>query len=661
VTTVQEGSGATFDIIDNGNGSYSAGIVSGGTNYLAGHKIKILGSLIGGVDGTNDIVITVQAVGGGGGITGVGNSGTAAGTESATYTELIGTNYNVGSGFTLSGVYAYNTNADVSAWGSNYVVGDLITLLGANITGGTTPENNFTFTVTEIGNNGEPYGYVRSGTAPEVWRTNSIDDGGRDQYDTGNYINTNLAEEIDYNDGETVVDGTAAFGTDSTYTFVYDTAIFGLFARGSSATLLSTSGGSGGDGNSITEAGSVFGNASPEQTFDNAVTHINFVPSENLYAGALVSFTHTDNGDEVDVLIVDDGNGAGVGITRDSNQGIYNPYRDEGGWNSDVSPSGTLWNTDGWTNFGDVTSRTYDNLYAAFGSGGLGNKIVGAECVMYLPDNGKYYAVKFTQWTQNSDGGGFAYTRQELDLANIQQGIRFSDGTRLNSAEGIGRVKLTSPGRRRIEEVHGYKQVAVTERITTNTITTTASASNTGGNTNTVDIDAVGTAYDNLIALYSGPVPYTIQVSLDTNNWINGYISGYDSVSVQIAFNNSATLPVTENDTVYYRTYTGGDSVVWWDSSDLPNGSSDFRGAVIDYHAYNGDGTIIGTIHIVDDDGEENITHTEVSSGGSQLEYADLWYMTNEGKLRFRQLNGESKTLKIQWTAKVFYGSEYYD
>ena len=161
--------------------------------------------------------------------------------------------------------------------------------------------------------------------------------------------------------------------------------------------------------------------------------------------------------------------------------------------------------------------------------------------------------------------------------------------------------------------------------------------------------------------MYSGPVPYTIQVSLDTNNWINGYISGYDSVSVQIAFNNSATLPVTENDTVYYRTYTGGDSVVWWDSSDLPNGSSDFRGAVIDYHAYNGDGTIIGTIHIVDDDGEENITHTEVSSGGSQLEYADLWYMTNEGKLRFRQLNGESKTLKIQWTAKVFYGSEYYD
>jgi hypothetical protein len=106
----------------------------------------------------------------------------------------------------------------------------------------------------------------------------------------------------------------------------------------------------------------------------------------------------------------------------------------------------------------------------------------------------------------------------------------------------------------------------------------------------------------------------------------------------------------------------GGAPVIWWDKDDLPGGSSDFRGAVIDYHAYiPGEGTIIGTIHIVDDSGDENITHTEVASGNSDLEYCDLWLVTNEGEIKFRRTDGDSSSLRIQWTAKVFYGSEYYD
>jgi hypothetical protein len=75
--TVQQGTGATFNIIDNGNGTYSAGIETGGTNYLPGHKIKILGTDLGGNTPDNDIVITVQSVTGSGIIDGVGNAGTA--------------------------------------------------------------------------------------------------------------------------------------------------------------------------------------------------------------------------------------------------------------------------------------------------------------------------------------------------------------------------------------------------------------------------------------------------------------------------------------------------------------------------------------------------------------------------------------------------------
>jgi hypothetical protein len=102
--------------------------------------------------------------------------------------------------------------------------------------------------------------------------------------------------------------------------------------------------------------------------------------------------------------------------------------------------------------------------------------------------------------------------------------------------------------------------------------------------------------------------------------------------------------------------------VVWWDKNELPGGGSDFRGAIIKYHAYDRNaGTMVGTIHTVDDSGDENVTHTEVFSGGSDGDTLILWNQTQEGKLRARRTNGEGTTIKIQWSATVFYGSEFWD
>jgi len=740
VTTVQEGSGAIFEIQDLGDGTYNgSSVISGGINYLPGHKIKISGEDLGATSGaassmivtngpnlnwTNSGILagnfglqfnitvdengnaTVSNISNGGTGKSVGDTFTLPGTVFtglsspeddisfeitaidvsandciievnstsegtiltvtptgtsvglAVYTLVSGTNYNVGSGFDVIRVYKYETSLDSNSNGSNYVENDVITLLGSNITNGTSPENDITITVRSLYGSGSVNGFDVSGTIPNLWRTNNISDGGEDEYDTGNYIDSSYLNEIAYNGGNTVVDGVAAFGTGSSYSFVYEDSVFGLFVTGNNSTSIGTSGG-GPDSGSTIISGYIYGPNTAEQTFDNAVSFINLVGTQ--YAGPVVSFTHSDDGDEVDVLIADDGEGAGVGITRSNDGGgIYNPYR-EGEWDSDVSPSGTLWNTDGWADFSDVESRNYTNLYAAFGSGGLGNKIVGAECVMYLPDNGKYYAVKFTQWTQNNNGGGFAYTRQELDLDSLETGIGFQDGTRQTTAYVPTNVKLTSPGNRRIEEVYGYKQVSVTVTTTGNTITTTSANSNENG-TWQVNIVATGAEYNTLIALEEGDAFYQIEVSADQTTWTKGDVGGWGPSTIQIVFNDGPVGPTFDSgDTVYYRIISGGDPMTWWDKSELPGGSSNFRGAVIDYHAYTGDATIIGTIHIVDDDGEDNITHTEVSSGSSDSENDDLWYVTTEGRIRYRRLDGESSTLKIQWTAKVFYGSEYYN
>ena len=357
------------------------------------------------------------------------------------------------------------------------------------------------------------------------------------------------------------------------------------------------------------------------------------------------------------VDVIEDDSTLQIGITRGNNNGIYNPFIEEG-WDEDVSPQGTVWNIDGWADLSNIETRTYTNLYAAFGNGGLGNKIVGTECVMYVPSIEKYYAVKFLSWTQGDMGGGFSYTRKEIDLTKLNEGIAFPDGTILKSAQGVGRVKSTAAGNRRIEEVTGYNQVAVTQIVTTN-LTTVASRAETSGYY--IWIDSTATTIDDIIGApgnYGNA--YGFEFSLDNNIWY-AWTGGIGNSGNSTGYSVSQPLTYLQGDTVYFRYKTGGDPVVWWDKADLPGGAGNFRGAVIDYHAYTGESTIIGSIHIVDDDGEEHISHQEVQSGSTDGENDDLWLVTTEGQIKYRRIDGESKTLKIHWTAKVFYGSELYD
>lgn len=658
------GSGFVFSIASAVEGM-TVTPTAAGSGYGPGNKIIVNYTEYGASDGRYNIIVTVSTVDETGGVLTATAEPELPGYVYSydTWTGLDGTNM-LGNGFNIYGLNYNLTNdtIEIPSWngGNGYYVGDRFKILGTDIYDAynnplASPANDLIVTVTGIVGGGGIVTFTVSGTIPRpanVWPYNNIGDGGADQYDNGNYIDTNLATEILYNGGNTVVDGSAAFGAGSSYSFVYDTAIFGLFVTGSSATRISTSGGSGADGNSTTEAGTIYDAGSPQQTITNAVTHINVYGTP--YVGAAVDFVHTDNGSEVDILIPDDGNGAGVGITRSNNQGIYNPYR-EGSWNSSVSPGGTLWNIDGWTDLTNVQSRIYAPLYETFGFGGLGNKIVGTECIMYLPDNGKYYTVKFSSWTQNSNGGGFAYTRQELDLNSLEQGIKFPDGTRLTSAAGLGRVKSTASRGRRIEEVTGDNTVSVTPRVTQTPVSATVYDTRTDFY---VFIQWDQALYD----LSNSPTSYSLEFSQDNSNWYPAQVVGSNFQNyIQLFMTGDRMVTVNQGDTVYYRVSTGNDPVVWWDAADLPSGSGNMRGAIIDYHAYVNAGTIIGTIHIARDTGDENITHTETSSGGSNLESHDLWNVVNEGQIRYRTTDGQGSTLKVQWIAKIFYGEEFYD
>jgi hypothetical protein len=125
------------------------------------------------------------------------------------------------------------------------------------------------------------------------------------------------------------------------------------------------------------------------------------------------------------------------------------------------------------------------------------------------------------------------------------------------------------------------------------------------------------------------------------------------------------------NDNVWrIEEYNGGASVSyngsdydakWFDIANHTSGNNDFRGAIIQYHAFTNQGTIIGTIHLANDYPQQEATHTEHLSGGSDLQFVTLWDCNNErnGQLFFKMTNGNSNNLMVQWTAKIFYGSEY--
>ena len=154
-TTVREGSGAQVTIGENGAGSYTLiGIAAGGTNYLPGHIIRVLGTDLGGTTPENDALLQIITVGSNGEVQSAGISGSAFATAPVGGWTASTVNYNVGSGATFyirlnpdTGAYTYN---GIFNQGSNYVAGDVITIPGTSFANGATPANDVTLTVASV-------------------------------------------------------------------------------------------------------------------------------------------------------------------------------------------------------------------------------------------------------------------------------------------------------------------------------------------------------------------------------------------------------------------------------------------------------------------------------------------------------------------------------
>jgi hypothetical protein len=170
------GSGAQFTITLNptdGHGqNYSVdAVTAGGAGYKVGRVIQILGSSLGGVDGTDDVQIRVTAVDGSGAVTSAepkynvdtnGNFGTQTpGTNTAVTGTAVAPS---GATFTVDINPVNNQYVGITVDGSegmNYAIGDVLQINGADV-GGITSTNNITLEVTNP--------YIARNYPGKIWR-----------------------------------------------------------------------------------------------------------------------------------------------------------------------------------------------------------------------------------------------------------------------------------------------------------------------------------------------------------------------------------------------------------------------------------------------------------------------------------------------------------
>jgi hypothetical protein len=160
-STAGSGINAFFQVSRIGT-TYSANITGGGSGFIVGDTLNILGTALGGATPTNDLVITVSQIDGNGGISDTNISGVALNTE--LLPAVTGIN-DAGSGalFNITNTATVYSLDLISDPGENYKQGDVIIISGVEL-GGASPANDFTITVSTVNGIGGITGTTISGT-----------------------------------------------------------------------------------------------------------------------------------------------------------------------------------------------------------------------------------------------------------------------------------------------------------------------------------------------------------------------------------------------------------------------------------------------------------------------------------------------------------------
>jgi len=181
-TTTVNGVDADFNVQRIGT-AYTINVTNAGTGYLAAETFTFLGSDLGGVDGTNNLTVTITTVDVNGAITGTTTAGTAANTKSYPAVN-VGQNL-IGSGLQFQidlagGIYTIS----VQDAGLNYGIDQEFLISGTTV-GGASPANDITITVTSVnagdgGVSGVSFtgsGATGSGSYPEQSGSNDANSG----------------------------------------------------------------------------------------------------------------------------------------------------------------------------------------------------------------------------------------------------------------------------------------------------------------------------------------------------------------------------------------------------------------------------------------------------------------------------------------------------
>jgi hypothetical protein len=161
------GSGLTLNVSTSGTVYSNVTTNAIGSGYVAGDKVKVVGTLLGGTAPANDVTIQIVTVDGSGAV-GIFTvlSGTAN-ASSTSYSALVPTNtVTRGSGLAVTigkegGSYTFNA---VENGGDNYVVGNRLKVLG-NVLAGAIVTHDLTLTVTEIDTSGSVVNATVAGTS----------------------------------------------------------------------------------------------------------------------------------------------------------------------------------------------------------------------------------------------------------------------------------------------------------------------------------------------------------------------------------------------------------------------------------------------------------------------------------------------------------------